>query len=135
MVSMRSIKKFCKGDYTKIENYEKAIADTTQTWHLHHKDECKTLPSGIKVIRTREEMIENDRYFNCPVNELIFLTKSDHTRLHMSYQLLGNTIAKVNLTGRKYSEEHRKKMSEAAKRRWSQSNRRKKKTEQVEDNK
>lgn len=135
MVSMRSIKKFCKGDYTKIENYEKAIADTTQTWHLHHKDECKTLPSGIKVIRTREEMIENGRYFNCPANELIFLTKSDHTRLHMSYQMLGNTIAKVNLTGRKYSEEHRRKMSEAAKRRWSQSNRRKKKTEQVEDNK
>ena len=120
MVSMRSIKKFCKGDYSKIENYEKAIADTTQTWHLHHKDECKTLPSGIKVIRTREEMIENGRYFNCPANELIFLTKSEHVRLHMSYQMLGNTFAKVNLTGRKFSKEHKEKLSKAQKEAWYQ---------------
>jgi len=127
MVSIRSIKKFCKGDYTKIENYEKAIADSTQTWHLHHKDECKTLPSGIKVIRTREEMIENGRYFNCPANELIFLTKSDHTRLHMSYQMLGNTIAKENLTGRKFSKEHKEKLSMAQKEAWSQSNRKSRK--------
>ena len=71
-----------------------------------------------ETIATREEMIENGRYFNCPANELIFLTKSDHVRLHMSYQMLGNTIAKENLTGRKYTKEHRRKMSEAAKKRW-----------------
>lgn len=122
MVSMRSIKAFCKGDYTKIENYEEALADTTQTYHLHHKDECKTLLSGIKVIRTREEMIENGRYFNCPANELIFLTKSDHARLHMSYQMIGNNFAKIHLTGKKFSKEHKEKLSMAQKEAWRKSN-------------
>ena len=34
MVSMRSIKKFCKGDYTKIENYEEAAK---KRWQRHRQ--------------------------------------------------------------------------------------------------
>lgn len=30
----RHVKEFCKDDATKIENYEKAIADD-KTWHCH----------------------------------------------------------------------------------------------------
>lgn len=102
MISKKYTKMLCKEDISKIENYDKAIADTTQVWVLHHKDECKILPSGIKVIRTSAELKENGRYYNCPANELIFLTNSEHTRLH-------------NMFRSKVSEETRKKMSETRK--------------------
>lgn len=82
MICLKKVKMFCKGDYTKIENYDKAIADSTQTWHCHHKDEVKILPSGIQVIRSKDELIENGRYYDCPPNELIFMTRSDHRKLH-----------------------------------------------------
>lgn len=82
MISIRHVKEYCKEDITLIENYDKAIADTTQTWVCHHRDEVKVLPSGIKVIRTIEELKENGRYYGCPANELIFLTKSEHNTVH-----------------------------------------------------
>ena len=81
MINLRKVKKYCK-EYTKIENYDLAVSDTTQTWHCHHRDEVRTLPSGMVVLRTVEELKENGRYYDCPPNELIFLTKSEHSRLH-----------------------------------------------------
>lgn len=68
-----------------IENYEQAIADKTQIWVCHHRDEIRVLPSGMIAIRSKKELIEDGRYFNCPPNELIFLTTSDHTKLHSKY--------------------------------------------------
>ena len=65
-----------------IENYEQAINDDTKTWICHHRDELKVLPSGIKVRRSQEELIANGRYYKCPPNELIFLTRSEHQKLH-----------------------------------------------------
>ena len=82
MINEYNAKKFCKEDISKIENYEKAINDTKQMWHCHHREEIKVLPSGIKVISSRKELKDNGRYYNCPANELIFLTKSEHRRLH-----------------------------------------------------
>lgn len=82
MICLKRVKRFCKGDYTKIENYDKAIADDTQTWHCHHRDEIRTLPSGMIIYRSKNELIENGRYYGCPANELIFLTRSEHRRLH-----------------------------------------------------
>ena len=38
------IKKYCKDNISKIENYEKAIASKI-TWHCHHMAEI--LPCGI----------------------------------------------------------------------------------------
>lgn len=65
-----------------IENYELAKADDFNGWDIHHRDEIKILPSGIKVIRTREELIENGRYYDCPPNELIWIRTSEHIRMH-----------------------------------------------------
>lgn len=65
-----------------IENYEQAINDKSQIWECHHRDEIRTLPSGMVVLRSKEELIENGRYYNCPPNELIFLTTEEHTRIH-----------------------------------------------------
>ena len=39
MINEHNAKKFCKEDISKIENYDKAIADTTQVWDCHHRTE------------------------------------------------------------------------------------------------
>lgn len=74
--------KICSEDLSKIENYQEAISDTKRKWVLHHRDEYRILPSGIEVWRSKDELKENGRYFLVPANELIFLTPSDHTKLH-----------------------------------------------------
>lgn len=85
MISERHVRNYCRDDISKIENYEQAVNDTTHTWVCHHKDECKLLPSGIIVLRTMEELKEIGRYYNCPANELIFLTNSEHWKLHHKF--------------------------------------------------
>ena len=96
MISIGSLKKFCKEDPSMIENYDKAITDNTQIWHCHHRDEIRTLPSGMKVYRSKQELIENGRYYNCPANELIFLTKSEHSTLHNTNRTLSEE-AKIKI--------------------------------------
>lgn len=82
MIDERRSHLYCRDDLSKIENYDKAIADTTQIWDCHHRDEIRELPSGMIAYRSMQELIENGRYFQCPANELIFLTHADHARLH-----------------------------------------------------
>ena len=41
MISEKTVKQYCKDDISLIENYDKAIADTSQTWHCHHKLEIQ----------------------------------------------------------------------------------------------
>lgn len=116
MINKYNAKKFCKEDISKIENYDKAVNDTTQMWHCHHRDEVKVLPSGIKVIRSRQELIENERYYNCHANELIFLTREEHRRLH---NLNRSESTKIKMSeaqkGRVLSKESCKKISESNK--------------------
>jgi hypothetical protein len=68
------------------------------------------------VYRSKQELIENGRYDQCPANELIFLTPEEHISLHKK----GNVFSEEHC--RKLSESHkgktksaetRKKMSEA----------------------
>ena len=92
MISKRSAKAYCRDDISLIENYDKAIADKTKVWDCHHRRE---------TIYSAKELIEIGEYYNRPACELIFLTPSNHRRLH-------------NL-GKHPSEESRKKMSEAKK--------------------
>lgn len=134
MVNKNCAQKFCKEDITLIENYDKAMADMTNTWHCHHRDEIRTLPSGITVFRSRQELIDNDRYFNCPANELIFLTPSEHKKLHKSgaaHHMYGKTFTDESLhkiseslkgeknpmygKTRTFSDETRRRMSESKK--------------------
>lgn len=96
MINEYYAKKFCKDDISKIENYEKAIADMTQTWDLHHRLEL-TLDGEFAL--SREQLKMHDMYYNRPYYELIFLTKAEHRRLH----------------GINMSDETRRKMSEARK--------------------
>lgn len=71
--------KFCKDDISKIENYDKAISDTTQTWECHHKLE---LTLNGEFAHTKKELIRLEIYYDRPYFELIFLTKSEHSSLH-----------------------------------------------------
>ena len=92
MIYLKNVKKFCKDDISLIENYDKAIEDTTQTWVCHHRRE---------TIYSAKELIEIGEYYNRPACELIFLTPLEHNRLHH--------------LGKHHSEESRKKMSESKK--------------------
>ena len=92
MINEKLAKRYCKEDLSKIKNYDKAIADTSQTWHCHHMTETWWNCS-------KKELIENECYYNRKACELIFLTPTEHMRLHM-----------ISI-----SDEHRRKISEAKK--------------------
>ena len=94
MISEICAKNYCREDISLIENYEKAMKDTKQIWVCHHRDEVKVLPSGMTVLRSRQDLIDNDRYYNCPANELIFLTPEEHKCLH-SCNRSASTIRKI----------------------------------------
>lgn len=122
MIDSYRASKYCCEDITLIENYDEAIADTTQTWQIHHKDEIKVLPSGMIVYRTQQELIENGRYYNCPANELIFLTKSEHSKLHIKYRpslpkecYVKAVITRKNNGNSHHTELTKRKISEARK--------------------
>lgn len=98
MINKSKTQWFCKDDISLIENYDKAIADKTQTWHCHHRRE---------TIYSRNDLIEIGEYYKRPAIELIFLTPKEHRKLHST----GNTYHK----NKKHSEESKKKMSESLK--------------------
>lgn len=114
MINLKQVKRYCK-DFEKIENYDKAIADTTQTWDCHHRAE---------ICYSRKELIEKGDYYNVPACNLIFLTSSEHSKLHtterycseetkrkISESLKGNQWNK----GKHHSEESKRKMSKVYK--------------------
>ena len=92
MINKYQVLKFCKEDISKIENYDKAIADTTQTWECHHMTETWWNCS-------KQDLIDNECYYNRKACELIFLTKAEHRKLHFK--------------GKHHSEDTRRKMSES----------------------
>ena len=116
MINEINAKKFCKDDISLIENYDKAIADTTQTWECHHRRETIYSRSGLKEI---------DEYYNRPACELIFLTPADHRRLHKlgkptwikgkQHSVEARKKMSKARKGKRFSESHKKKMSEAHK--------------------
>lgn len=71
-------KYFCKDDVSLIENYDKAIADDTQVWDCHHKNE-------ISMKLSKAELIKKNLYYKRPAKELIFLTRTEHCKLHRQY--------------------------------------------------
>lgn len=105
MINIEGAYMFCKDDISLIENYYEAKDDKEELWICHHRDELRILPSGMTSRRSVEELKDNGRYYNCPANELIFLRRSEHARLHA--------------TGRVYSEETRAKLSNSAYKQWS----------------
>lgn len=73
MICLEKAKQYCRENITKIKNYDLAIADNTQMWDCHHIN-------GLTF--TRKELKKMKMYFHRPANELIFLTKTEHKKLH-----------------------------------------------------
>ena len=112
MINFKKVKKYCNEDLYLIENYDKAIADSNQTWDCHHRRELE-IP--------RKELIKRGEYFNRPAEELIFLTPFEHNSLHASLKFKGcklteETKRKISnsLKGKRlkpFTEEHKQKIS------------------------
>ena len=64
----------------QIENYELAKKDNFNGWHIHHRLEC--IETGGEINRSAKELQDLGLYYNRPANELIFLTASEHSKLH-----------------------------------------------------
>ena len=100
MICERSAYAYCIEDISLIENYEEAVNSPIQ-WQCHHKLE-------IELNKSAKELIELGLYYHRPASELIFLTVSEHSKLHQSI--------KHNISnGEHLSEEHKRKISDAHK--------------------
>ena len=113
----RYFSKYCK-EYWNIENYETALSEKFENWDLHHRDEVRFLPSGMVAIRSCKELIEAGRYFDCPANELIFMRRSEHHKLHSDGER--NSMHGVDpwCKGKTLSQEIKAKMAETRKSWW-----------------
>ena len=79
---MRSFERYCK-DFYNIENYEKAKSDNFVGWECHHRLETHTSDGERRnVDLLAKELKALDMYYNRPASELIFMTNSDHHKLH-----------------------------------------------------
>ena len=116
MINERKVKRFCK-DYIKIENYEEAVNDKTQTWYCHHI---------LGEILSRQQLLEHDFYYDVPPCMLKFVTRAEHSRLHTkgkNHPLFGKhhteeTKRKMSEAHLNMSDEHCRKLSEALRRSW-----------------
>lgn len=98
------------GEVNKIENYDLAIADTTQVWHCHHKLEIQ----GDKVI-SKNDLIKQGLYYHRPAEELIFLTRSEHMILHGKHPRIRKVGELNSFYGKHHSEETKKRISKSRK--------------------
>lgn len=107
--------KYCCEDITEIEGYDEMIVSDDK-WCTHHRretDEWKSM----------QQLIDEGLYWNRPASELLFMTESEHTRLHSS-NIKPETRRKMSESrsgekncnfGKHFSEEHKRKISEARK--------------------
>lgn len=97
---------FCSEDVSLIENYNEAVADTTQYWVIHHRAETHFSDGTERPYNafiSRDELKALGLYYNRPAAELIFMTRADHQALHNK-----------RLKGRRHTEESKQKMREAS---------------------
>ncbi len=117
MINLVNVMAYCR-DWTEIENYEKAITDKENMWVCHHRWETNDPERPC----TKAELIEAGHYYNVPAFDLIFLTKSEHAKIHKLSSFRGKHLSeeyKKSLSeaqkGKHHSEETKKKMSESHK--------------------
>ena len=104
----KTSKIYCCEDISLIENYEKAVNDTSQTYHCHHRKECD---EGF----TQAKLKEMGLYYSRPANELIFLPPSEHSSLHHKGKPKSEEHRRKigdKRRGQKHTEETKRKMSE-----------------------
>lgn len=109
MISQRCVKTYCKEDISFIENYEEAVNDKNRKWVCHHRVEI--LPCGVY---SPEDLQKFGLYLKRPACELIFMTRTEHIKLHRKYPLktTRDKMSKSKM-GKRHSENTKKKMSES----------------------
>ena len=104
-MNLKYYKRYCKY-IENVENYENAIADNFKGWEVHHRKE---------VDFSRKELIALGMYYNVSPEELIFLTRTEHNKLHKKGKQ-GYWKGKTGPNkGKQFSAEARIHMSEAMK--------------------
>ena len=128
MISVESVNRYCN-DIENIEGYDKAVV-SKERYDCHHRLETHTSDGERrKVDISKEELIDLGMYYNRPASELVFMTCTEHTKLHKTGRHLSeeqkrrigksNSIANKgkpsNRRGVHLSEEQKKKISESIK--------------------
>lgn len=102
-----------------IENYEKAINDTTQTWVCHHRLETHNSDGILRqVALSQKELDALGMLYDRPPEEFIFLTQAEHRILHNSFrdyskitdEARQNRSKAAKLRASKMTEEERRKV-------------------------
>ena len=108
MIRKKNVKRYCRDDISKIENYDKAIADKKNMWDCHHRLEL-TLEGEFAHSNT--DLKRFNMYYHRPYFELIFLLSSEHKKIHARTKI----GVRSPRHGKKHSEETRQKMSKSHK--------------------
>lgn len=114
----RSFEYYCD-NIENVENYDAAKADNFKGWLCHHRLELMATGGVCDV--SRQDLIDWGIYYDRPADELIFLTKSEHSKLHSNSKEAKRNMSKVHKgklswnKGKKMSEEFCSKLSKAKK--------------------
>lgn len=76
MINEKLAREYCCEDISLIRGYERAVNDTTQVYDLHHLE---------GVFYTKDEMKRLGKYYKQPAMALIFLTRSEHFKIHHAF--------------------------------------------------
>lgn len=115
MINIKHVHAYCCEDPSLIENYDKAIADETQTWDCHHRLEIQG-----QFVNSPKLLKKCCMYYNVPASQLIFLKHGEHISLH-NKNLSENTHRKLHASminntrflGKHHSEDTRKRLSDS----------------------
>ena len=98
MINEYCAKRYCSEDISLIENYHQAIADKERKWEIHHRRECD---NEGRTLFTHKQLKEMNLYFDRPAEELIFVTRAMHKKMHREQMKNGGKIGGGNEAAKK----------------------------------
>lgn len=111
MINVKCVKIYCE-NFELIENYDTAIS-SDEVYCCHHRLETHTSDGERRLVDlTREELKALDMYFNRLPEELIFMKRNEHRKLHMKCKK-----GTCGMKGKHHSDEAKAKISAANKER------------------
>lgn len=111
---------FCRSPEL-IENYDKAMADTEMMWVCHHRFETHDSEGNERLVEILpDELKPLGMYYDRPPEELIFMTQSEHKKLHCSFDTFRDKMSEKmkgnqNCKGKALSEERKRRLSNTMK--------------------